>query len=428
MGDQEIRLYKTSRLNKNVINQRLSNQNITLIGEYINTTTHTTFRCFCGNEFKARPSDLLNGKSRSCGDIHKHRQNNFYQLICSKQLSTTDKYCGTAKKYTLLCTKCNKKHSLTPQQIQKHKCIRCRNLKLFTVGQTVKNNKIINLDNKKIQCKCTDCNGVYCVRIARLIKRYPHPCKYIGASKLNIIIEDYCNKHGLIKINTFTTINNRVEIKCNCNRHFSYIARNLFRRIKTNKVVCCKICYFMQLLKSKIKNGQQYGQLTILNVNDLMIKNKKLYVKCKCSCGTEKYLNYSTIKGGSIKSCGNCHLFVKGVMTSYNALMLHKTITEFGVHNFKSKHAGCIDIAFIYMGKKIAIEYDEWFWHKNNKRQDMIKTKNLIKNGWTVIRILAHNDIPPRKIIFHTLDYIISNKIKYKLLKSKNWGGYNELL
>ena len=97
-----------------------------------------------------------------------------------------------------------------------------------------------------------------------------------------------------------------------------------------------------------------------------------------------------------------------------------------GVHNYKTRNQQCIDIAFVYRGKKIAIEYDEWKWHKIKRKQDLLKSKRLMQDGWIVIRILAHRDAPNRYILFKAIDNAIDNKKRIKILKSKNWKGYSD--
>lgn len=349
-----------SKLNEKIINDRLAHLKICIVGIYVNDKTKTKFQCFCGNLFDCRPRDLLNGKSFSCGDIHKHREQDFLKLISDKKLKTTDEYCGTNKKYTLCCIECGKKHRLKKQQILKHKCIKCRNLKHIKENEIIKNNKVLDLDNRRIKCECIDCKKQYSVLLQRLTQKQSHSCKYIGAKKFNTILQKYCDKNNIVKLNSFRTINDRVYLKCKCNKKFSYLARDLYRFIK----------------------------------NDIVFECKK------------------------------CHLLVRGSLTSQKALELHSRITNFGVHNFKTKSKKCVDIAFSYKGKKIAIEYDEWFWHKSKKKRDIRKTKKLIKEGWLVVRILAYKDIPSKRVVFRTLDKMINDNKKYRLLKSKNWLGY----
>ena len=47
---------------------------------------------------------------------------------------------------------------------------------------------------------------------------------------------------------------------------------------------------------------ERYGKLTILEI--AYKKNNHYYYKCKCDCGNEKIIQYSSLISGDTKSCG----------------------------------------------------------------------------------------------------------------------------
>ena len=49
--------------------------------------------------------------------------------------------------------------------------------------------------------------------------------------------------------------------------------------------------------------GQRYGRLTILDF-DHKNEGGKLFYRCKCDCGNEKVVRYDSLKSGAIQSCG----------------------------------------------------------------------------------------------------------------------------
>jgi hypothetical protein len=51
----------------NEVHSRLSRKNILLVGEYINVTTKTEFKCYCGKVFKTTPCNIFSGHTTSCG-------------------------------------------------------------------------------------------------------------------------------------------------------------------------------------------------------------------------------------------------------------------------------------------------------------------------------------------------------------------------
>lgn len=63
-----------------------------------------------------------------------------------------------------------------------------------------------------------------------------------------------------------------------------------------------KSCGCAQYTKKSHIN-EQYGQWTI--IGDLGYKSGLHYVRCRCSCGTEQDIHYSTLKTGRTKSCGH---------------------------------------------------------------------------------------------------------------------------
>ena len=90
----------------------------------------------------------------------------------------------------------------------------------------------------------------------------------------------------------------------------------------------------------------------------------------------------------------------------------------------KIKLNSLLDVDIIIRDKKIIIEYDGAFWHKNKEETDIKKTKELQKYGWTVIRVRE----TPLKII--SRKYNVSSKpTKYKetsnkVLKKLHFLGY----
>ena len=94
-------------------------------------------------------------------------------------------------------------------------------------------------------------------------------------------------------------------------------------------------------------------------------------------------------------------MFVKGIRVSYPQLELHRLIGR-GVINYKTRCGLRPDFAFVHKGRKVAVEYDEQFWH--NEEKDLAKTMRLMKDGWKVIRILVHNKFPDQNMLSYVKD------------------------
>lgn len=57
---------KKKRLNLDNVN-KLKELGFIVNQDYIGIKKYTSFKCFCGNEFKARPASILSGQTTSCG-------------------------------------------------------------------------------------------------------------------------------------------------------------------------------------------------------------------------------------------------------------------------------------------------------------------------------------------------------------------------
>jgi hypothetical protein len=55
--------------------------------------------------------------------------------------------------------------------------------------------------------------------------------------------------------------------------------------------------------------GQQFGDLTVIELSPLKTKHKHLKWLCRCSCGIEKIINGRDLASGHTKSCGKCLAF-----------------------------------------------------------------------------------------------------------------------
>ncbi len=326
------------------------------------------------------------------------------------------------------------------------------------------------------QCLCS-CGTKVNVRRTKLLHNRQHCC---GPKHLiNVIdreIQDYFDKFGLIRLNQY--ICNTLPIKgiCTCGNNFVVGRPALLRYIKNDKIYKCSDCSLkfkkkvnsiigdFQILPdhygkriifwhrkcvrcghtdwkkpsciisnsrceicahvfNKVAVGNKFGKLTVLNTKNYKLTGGHYCVKCKCDCGKQKYVSIAKMRRGNNLSCGNCDSFIRGAKTSITAQKFHSVVGR-GVHNYRTKCGCCVDIALVYCGKRIIVEYDENFWHKDKKVRDLRKTKKLLDNGWYVLRVLASGDIPDKKTIWAAINRLIKKDNRLLILKSKKWKGY----
>ena len=73
---------------------------------------------------------------------------------------------------------------------------------------------------------------------------------------------------------------------------------------------------------------------------------------------------------------------------------------------------------------KIDIEYDGWYWHKDNKLADFKRDKVVQKYGYNVIRVLSKQLIPTMDQLEDAINDIIINKKHFIQIILPDWNGY----
>jgi len=76
---------------------------------------------------------------------------------------------------------------------------------------------------------------------------------------------------------------------------------------------------------------------------------------------------------------------------------------------------------FTYQGVKIAVEYDEWYYHGHKIAEDEKRYHKLVRDGWKIIVIRAHRNIPTKQQIDSAIAKIISGA-KRVTIKLPKWG------
>jgi hypothetical protein len=144
-------------------------------------------------------------------------------------------------------------------------------------------------------------------------------------------------------------------------------------------------------------SGIVFGRLRVLRraKNDTIYHQTKY--ECICECGRNCTISYSNLTSGASSKCGNCRHSKNGNVFSKKQKSVCDMLS-FAILNYPyrkmNKRILNIDIATVRNGRKIAIEYDEWHWHKRSLNKDRQRRSFLIGNGWRLIRICASNNLP----------------------------------
>lgn len=179
-----------------------------------------------------------------------------------------------------------------------------------------------------------------------------------------------------------------------------------------------------------IKNnliGKEFGFLTVLSrsvgVKNYGRKPMVMYV-CRCVCGKECINSYTNLIKDNVISCGDCGKHKNGHTVSGVQLRLFKMLNR-GVLNFKIDNKRSVDIALVYNNKKVAVEYNGWRWHKNNRNADTNKQQILLDENWYLLNINSSRKLPTLEEIYTKLDQLsINNKIATITLD--DWGDPND--
>ena len=219
------------------------------------------------------------------------------------------------------------------------------------------------------------------------------------------------------------TNDNIWSCQCDCG---TYIETKTTFLLKGDTKSCRKCGYVRSGLSNRIDiTNKKFGKLKA--IKPLYSKNNSWIWQCLCDCGRIHNIPAGVLTSGNTKSCGNCGTVRNGHNTSWMALSLLQLLPISAIHNYpwgpKAKNGRrlAIDWAFVYKGKKVALEYDEWYNHGYKVEQDLKRYKKLVRLGWCVIRIKAHNNIPTQKQIDKALDLIASGRKKVTITL-KGWG------
>ena len=230
---------------------RVANQNIDIVGTYVDSRIRVECRCkICDNEWKAVPGELLRGYG--CPNCTHSRMKKTHEEFVAQlkninpNIKILGKYIGAKHKIECRCKVCNNKWSTTPDHLLHGKgCIECNMRKQRTHESFVNDMKDINsnieilgnyIDNKtKVECKCLVCGNKWNVLPKSLLQHHGCPIcarenqaynrrktqdEFVGQMKeVNPDIE-VIGKY----------VNDRTNIKCrclNCNNEWASRAGSL---------------------------------------------------------------------------------------------------------------------------------------------------------------------------------------------------------
>lgn len=357
------------------VHETLSKYNLTLLSEYTRNKAFIQVRCSCGREYKTTYSDIVRGQRTTCSYCDYFIVKNVFDKYGTKILTSPEEYIGRKSKCEFQCF-CGKFFCGYPFQhsngFYKGSCgcaLRIKSVDLagtkFNCFTVLNNNFIRRNGTNFLECQC-DCGKICLLPLSNIKAKTRTMCNLCSASYATKKFQD----KNAREIKEYLQKNGHIQLS-------PY--RGISGRIKIQ--CCCK--------KVIVLSGE-----ALLN-----LARQDFLLSCRCN----------KIKNGKL--------------TSNKVFQLHEILDK-GIHNYVSKNAGCIDIACVYKGRKIAIEYDEWFWHKNIEAKDKNKTRQLLKNGWLVLRIRVSNILPSYRKLIKSIDKLLQSKTRFLAITHKSWRGY----
>ena len=152
--------------------------------------------------------------------------------------------------------------------------------------------------------------------------------------------------------------------------------------------------------------------------------------------GVENYAQTEEYKEKSKKTCNEKYgcdfagqaqeVIAKRVQTLYNNNNYKSSKQEIEVYNLLVELYGeenCIkdyffsrvimDILLNINDSKIDIEYDGWFWHKDNQQYDRRRDEFLKSQGYKILRIKASHKVPTKEQLQNAIDYLVKDNHNY---------------
>ena len=134
----------------------------------------------------------------------------------------------------------------------------------------------------------------------------------------------------------------------------------------------------------------------------------------ECSQGHQWQARYHDIKRG--RNCPYCVNMINGARVSQPQRELCKMIG--GELNFPH-NSYRIDVAL--PDKKIAIDYDSWYWHGGRLEDDRRRDQELLSAGWRILHVRSNNELPTKIQLDNAIAQLQAGKSRTEIVL-EDWG------
>jgi len=151
-------------------------------------------------------------------------------------------------------------------------------------------------------------------------------------------------------------------------------------------------------------------------VGKFLPKNTTTKTWWQCKEGHRWEARYNDIDNNH--GCPRCKNIINGAPVSKPQIKLSNMLI--GSLNY-SESRYFIDIAIMRSSRKIAVEYDCWYWHRRKEKHDAERDRFLIFRGWKVLHIKSGRLLPTRKQLKTAINYLLKEDNKVCNLYLKDW-------
>lgn len=138
----------------------------------------------------------------------------------------------------------------------------------------------------------------------------------------------------------------------------------------------------------------------------------------QCANGHDWYASYANVRYGF--GCPHCQGLVNGRKVSKIQRDLCNLLQ--GELNYRVG-VRAVDVAIFIDEVKIAVEYDEAYWHIGHQERDLRRVNELIENGWRVLCIKANYTLPSLKKINEGIKALLAGETYHEIVHM-SWHEY----
>lgn len=148
---------------------------------------------------------------------------------------------------------------------------------------------------------------------------------------------------------------------------------------------------------------------------DTLPQHSHLKTRWQCQHGHVWEATYTNISNRK-SNCPHCKEYVNGQPVSQRQRGIHRMIggqLNYPVNRYR------IDIAIQHDGSMIAVEYDSYHFH--NDQRDAIRDRYLLSQGWRILRIKSGRLLPKKKDLLAALSAVKHGQTYHEIVLP-DWG------